>query len=84
MREIKDERTGEIIDRVMPSVVVNERPSTNEADAAAAWRKARTAFLKLKETVDAEIASIEEMRRDIQALKGAITELQRLNSVDRV
>ncbi|HBR4820185.1 TPA: DNA helicase [Klebsiella pneumoniae] len=77
MREIKDERTGEIIDRVMPSVVVNERPSTNEADAAAAWLKARTAFLKLKATVDAEIASIEEMRRDIQALKGAITELQR-------
>ncbi|ELY3191087.1 DNA helicase [Salmonella enterica] len=77
MREIKDERTGEIIDRVMPSVVVNERPSTNEADAAAAWLKARTEFLKLKATVDAEIASIEEMRRDIQALKGAITELQR-------
>jgi len=78
MREIKDERTGAIIDRVMPSVVVNERPSTNEADAAAAWRKARTAFLKLKETVDAEIASIEGMRRDIRALKGATTELQRL------
>ncbi|MDI9220272.1 AAA domain-containing protein [Pantoea sp. EA-12] len=78
MREIKDEQTGEIIDRVMPSVVVNERPSTNEADALAAWRKARSVFLKLKETVDAEIASIEEMRRDIQALKGATTELQRV------
>ncbi|CAI0962393.1 DEAD/DEAH box helicase [Serratia ficaria] len=76
LREIKDEQTGEIIDRVMPSVVVNERPSTNEVDALAAWRKARTVFLKLKETVDAEIASIEEMRRDIQALKGATTELQ--------
>lgn len=78
LREIKDEQTGEIIDRVMPSVVVNERPSTNEADALAAWRKARTVFLKLKETVDAEIASIEEMQRDIQALKGATTELQRV------
>ncbi|MBP2859407.1 DNA helicase [Dickeya oryzae] len=78
MREIKDERTGAIIDRVMPSVVVNEQPSTNEADAAAAWQKARTAFLKLKETVDAEIASIEGMRRDIRALKGASIELQRL------
>ena len=76
LREIKDEQTGEIIDRVMPSVVVNERPSTNEVDALSAWRKARTVFLKLKETVDAEIASIEEMRRDIQALKGATTELQ--------
>jgi len=81
MREIKDERTGVIIDRVMPSVVVNERPSTNEADAAAAWRKARTAFLKLKETVDAEIASIEGMRRDIRALKGATTELQKLKQL---
>lgn len=78
MREIKDERTGAIIDRVMPSVVVNERPSTNEADAAAAWLKARAVFLKLKETINAEIASIEEMRRDIQALKGATTELQRV------
>lgn len=78
MREIKDERTGAIIDRVMPSVVVKERPSTNEADAAAAWLKARTAFLKLKETVDAEIASIEVMRRDIRALKGATNELQML------
>ncbi|HBC7422452.1 AAA domain-containing protein [Serratia bockelmannii] len=78
MREIKDERTGAIIDRVMPSVVVNERPSTNEADALAAWRKARTVFLKLKETVDAEIANIEEIRRDIQALEGATTELQRV------
>lgn len=78
MHEIKDERTGVIIDRVMPSVVVNERPSTNEADAATAWRKARTAFLKLKKTVDTEIASIEGMRRDIRALKGAITELQKL------
>ncbi|WP_348773184.1 AAA domain-containing protein [Franconibacter sp. IITDAS19] len=78
MREIKDERTGAIIDRVMPSVVVNERPSTNEADAAAAWRKARTAFLKLKETIDTEIASIEVMRRDIRALKEATNELQML------
>lgn len=76
MREIKDERTGTIIDRIMPSVVINERPSTNETDAASAWLKARTAFLKLKETVDAEIASIEVMRRDIRALKGAANELQ--------
>ncbi|KAB2727991.1 DNA helicase [Brucella anthropi] len=81
MREIKDERTGAIIDRVMPSVVVNERPSVNEADAAAAWRKARTTFLNLKKTVDTEIASIERMRGDIRALKGAITELQKLEQL---
>jgi len=81
MREIKDERTGAIIDRVMPSVVVNERPSTNEADAVAAWRKARTAFVKLKNTVDSEIADIEAMRLDIRALKAAISELQNLDQL---
>lgn len=81
MREIKDEQTGAIIDRVMPSVVINEQPSTNKADAAAAWQKARTIFLKLKETIDTEIASIESMRRDIQALKGATIELQKLEQL---
>ncbi|EEU9536113.1 TPA: DNA helicase [Escherichia coli] len=81
MREIKDERTGKIINRVMPSVVVNERPSTNEADALAAWQKARTTFLKLKETVDAEIASIEMIRRDIRALKDETIELQKLKQL---
>lgn len=81
MREIKDERTGKIVDRVMPTVVVNERPSTNEADAAAAWRKARSAFLKLKKSVDAEIASIEGVRRNIRALKDATIELRKLEQL---
>lgn len=81
LREIRDERTGEIVDRVMPSVVVNERPSTNEADAAAAWRKARAAFIKLRKAVDAEIAGIERMRRDIRLLKDAIAELQKLEDL---
>ncbi|MCB8880990.1 hypothetical protein ACELLULO517_12160 [Acidisoma cellulosilytica] len=79
MREIKDPRTGEVVDRVMPSVVANEQPSTNEVDAAAAWRKARASFLRLKKSIDSEIANIEGMRRDIQALKGAIVELEQLN-----
>ncbi|MBP2238270.1 hypothetical protein J2Z31_004797 [Sinorhizobium kostiense] len=79
VREINDERTGEIIDRVMPNVVVNERPSTNEADAAAAWRKAKAGFLKLKKAVDFEIAGIEEMRRDIRILKDALIELRKLD-----
>ncbi|RWR25674.1 DNA helicase [Sinirhodobacter populi] len=81
LREIKDERTGEIVDRVMPSVVANERPSTNETDAAAAWRKARASFLKLRKAVDAEIAGIEGMRRDIRALKDAIIELRKLEEL---
>lgn len=78
MREIKDERTGEVIDRVMPSVVTNERPTTNDLDAAAAWRKARAAFKKLKKAVDTEIASIEETRQNIRSLKETIIELGKL------
>lgn len=78
LREIKDGRTGEILDRMMPSVVIHERPSTNEADAASAWRKARAGFLKLKKLVDAEIARIEGMRQDIRALKEAILDLWNL------
>jgi len=80
VREIRDERTREIIDRVMPSVVVNERPSTNEGDAAVAWRKAKTNFLRCKDTVEAKIAKIEGMRRDIWALKDAITALRGLEA----
>lgn len=81
MREIKDEQTGEIIGREMPSVVIHERPSTNEADATAAWRKARTAFLKLKKSVDTEIASIEGMRQNILALKHATSDLRKLEEL---
>ncbi len=78
MREIKEEQSGKVIDRVMPSVVTHERPSTNEADAAAAWRKAKAAFLTLKTSIEAEIASIESMRQDILALQVATADLQKL------
>lgn len=80
LREIKDKRTGKVIRHEMPSVVTKEKPSTNEADAAAAWRLARLDFLKQKKAVDAELTAIEDMRHDIRALKGAIVELQRLNA----
>lgn len=79
LREIKDKRTGEIVDRVMPSVVVNERPSTNGADAAAAWHAAKAEFLKLKKAVNAEIAVIEGMRRDIRAHQEAADGLRKLD-----
>jgi len=81
LREIKDEQTGEVIRREMPSVVTKEKPSTNEADAAAAWRRARSDFLKQKKAVDGELLVVEAMRRDIQALKEAIGELRRLNEL---
>lgn len=62
-------------------MVTKEKPTTNEADAAAQWCKARSAFLKQKKAVDAELAAIEGMRRDIQALKETISELQRLDEL---
>jgi len=72
MREITDERSGTVIKRVTPRVVERERPATNEADAAMAWRKARATFLGLKQTVEAEIARIEAVRHDLSALKEAV------------
>ncbi len=81
LREIKDERTGEVIRHEMPSVVTNEKPATNEADAAVAWRRARSDFLEQKKAVDAELTAIEGIRRDIWALKEAIVELRRLNEL---
>ncbi|WP_372012379.1 AAA domain-containing protein [Tistrella mobilis] len=69
MREIKDQQTGKIVDRVLPPVVALERPSNNDADAAAAWRQARATFLRIKEAVDAEITGIEKMRKDILAAR---------------
>jgi len=81
IREIKDEQTGKIINRVLPHVVVNEHPSTNESDAIAAWRRAKSNFLKLKKSVETEIAEIERMRRELLALEEAITELRNLNTL---
>ncbi|WP_430436944.1 AAA domain-containing protein [Oceanibaculum nanhaiense] len=81
LREIKDERTGEVIRHEIPSVVIKERPATNEADAAAAWRRSRSDFLKKKKAVEAELTAIEGMRRSIRALKEATGELRRLNEL---
>lgn len=81
LREIKDAQTGAVIDRVMPSVVAKERPSTDEADALAAWRKARMSFLKLKKAIEAEIATIEKVRRDVLKLKEETVGFRRLEQL---
>lgn len=80
-REIKDDVTGEVIGHEMPSVVINEKPATNEVDAATAWRKARNDFIKQKKLVDGEIKAIEGMRRDMRLLNETILELKRLDSL---
>lgn len=81
VREIKDEQTGEVIDRITPAVVLDERPATTEADAAAAWRKARSEFLALKKAVEAELAGIEGMRQSIVEVKDAVLALRQLDAL---
>lgn len=78
IREIKDKRTGKIINRMIPSVVAKEQPSTNTTDAAAAWLKAKSSFQKLKKKINFEIAEIERMRRDTCALQDIKIDLQKL------
>lgn len=79
--EIKDQQTGKILDRVLPPVVALERPSNNGTDAAAAWRQARAAFLRIKEAVDTEIAGFEKIRKDVLAAKKASDDLLNLERI---
>lgn len=80
LRTVKDDRTGEIIRREIPNVVVRERPSTNPADAQAAWRKAKNAFTKLKKEIDAELARFEQMRSDCLKLPVALNAWRKLSA----
>ncbi|WP_395515539.1 DEAD/DEAH box helicase [Pseudorhizobium flavum] len=80
LREIKDERTGKVIRREMPKVVIEERPSVNETDAKAAWRKARNAFIKLKKEIDSELARLEQVRKKCRQLPVASGELRQLSA----
>lgn len=80
VRTIKDERTGEIIRREMPNVVVQERPSTNPADAQAAWRKARNSFIRLKKEIDAELERLEQIRSDCLNLPVALNDWRQLSA----
>lgn len=75
--DIKDPRTGEVIDRATPSVVILEKPNSQDA-AVTAWQTARARFLSLKKTIDAELASIEALRQDLFAHHRTRQDLQAL------
>ncbi|WP_414470630.1 AAA domain-containing protein [Microvirga sp. M2] len=61
VRQVLDEKTGKIIERRTPEVVVKEKPASG-ADAAAQWRKARSRFQSLKQEIEADLKRLEGLR----------------------
>lgn len=80
LRDIRDERTGEVIGQEIPSVVLHEKPATSPADAMAAWQQAREEFLARKEAVEAELQTINGMRCDLLACADALAEFRHLKA----
>jgi hypothetical protein len=62
IREIKDPKTGRIIERKTPSVVLDERPPSPTV-AKTDWQAARERLLALKREVSAELIALEEKRQ---------------------
>lgn len=60
--EIKHPQTGAVLERRAPAIVALEQPPTPEM-AKANWSRARQRLLTLKGEVDAELASLESVRR---------------------
>jgi hypothetical protein len=63
VREIKDPKTGRIIERQTPSVVRDEHPPASAAIAVAKWQEARARLFSLKGQIDAELQSLEAVRQ---------------------
>jgi hypothetical protein len=63
VREIKDPKTGKILERRTPQVVLAENPPTSAA-AKANWRAARARLQALKKEIDADLAALEQVRKD--------------------
>ncbi|SEH67319.1 DEAD/DEAH box helicase [Magnetospirillum fulvum] len=62
VREIKDPASGEILERRPPAVVETEAPPT-AGQAKANWRRARDRMARLHQEIQAELTSLEEVRR---------------------
>ncbi len=60
--EIKDPETGEILERRQPGVVLAENPPLPEASRTN-WQKARTRLLESNAAIEAELKSLEEVRK---------------------
>ncbi len=70
VREIKDDK-GDVIERKTPAVVVNEQAPGSKAEARKRYARARRAFVTLKDQVAAELATVEEYRRNCLRLAEA-------------
>jgi hypothetical protein len=70
VREIKDPDTGKIIERRMPSVVVEEKPPDSQGGKIN-WRKARARLFALKREIDAELKALEDVRQHCLQLADA-------------
>lgn len=62
--EIKDPETGRILERKTPGVVLKEKPPASPAAAMAAWSKIRIRFLEMKDSIEAELKSLEQDRQE--------------------
>ena len=63
VREIKDPQTGRITERQTPTVVLAEQPPASPTSASAKWQEAKGRLLSLKGQIDAELQSLEDVRR---------------------
>jgi hypothetical protein len=63
VREISDPKTGRIMGRQTPSVVLAEHPPASPASARANWQEAKARLLSLKRQIDAELQRLEETRQ---------------------
>jgi len=59
--EIKDEKTGEILERRMPRIMDMEKPPSPEA-ARRNWKTARSRFFALKKEISKDLEDLERIR----------------------
>ncbi|MEL7041992.1 MAG: AAA domain-containing protein [Pseudomonadota bacterium] len=78
VRVIKDPKTGEIIARRPPEIVLQEAPPTDKRSALKNWSIARTEFLELKEDVERDFETLESIRQKCLLLVQERKELARL------
>lgn len=79
VREIRDEETGKIIERLTPAVVTAERPPSPAA-AAGNWRAARKRFTELHAEVERDLATLEAVRSrclELVQVRAAAAEAER-------
>lgn len=87
--EIRDEATGRIVERRIPSIVEIEKPPSPQI-AKANWRRERERLLTLKREVDTALAALEQLREEClkrdanckeeTALEAALAEVARSRS----